>query len=61
MIKLTPRELQLTHEVPAPILGAGPSTATLAAGVNNRSQPFRLKTRTVIFLLVVSNVLGTLP
>lgn len=52
-------ELQLTHEVPAPILGAGPSTATLAAGVfEDRSQPFCLKTRTIILLLVVSNVLG---
>jgi len=52
-------ELQLTHEVPAPILGAGPSTATLAAGVlENRSHPLRLQTRTLILLLVVSNVLG---
>src|SRR5580704_5145956 len=52
-------ELQLTHEVRAPILGAGPSTATLAAGVlENRSHPLRLKTRTLILLLVVSNVLG---
>ena len=52
-------ELQLTHEVPAGMLGARPSPATLAAGVlENRSQPLRLKTRTVIVLLVVSNVLG---
>ncbi|PYX53039.1 MAG: hypothetical protein DMG76_27065, partial [Acidobacteria bacterium] len=34
------------------------STATLRSVLNNRSQPLRLKTRTVIVLVVVSNVLG---
>ena len=49
-------ELQLIHEFPA---GSRRSTATLAAGVlKNESQPLRLKTRTVIALLVASNVLG---
>jgi hypothetical protein len=52
-------ELRLTHEFPAKMLGSCRSTATLAAGVlNNQSQPLRLKTRTVIALLVASNVLG---
>ena len=52
-------ELQLTHEVPARMLGSRRSTATLPAGVlTNQSQPLRLKTRTVIALLVASNVLG---
>src|ERR1700674_4057756 len=52
-------ELQLTHEVPAQMLGAHRSTATLAAGVlKNQSQPLCLKTRTVIVLLIASNVLG---
>jgi uncharacterized membrane protein len=38
---------------------ARPSTVTLTADIlENRSQPLRLKTRTVIALLVVSNVLG---
>ena len=52
-------ELQLTHEVPARMLGSHRSTATLPAGVlKSQSQPLRLKTRTVIALLVASNVLG---
>jgi uncharacterized membrane protein len=34
------------------------STATVRSVLNNRSQPLRLKTRTVIVLVVVSNVLG---
>jgi len=52
-------ERRLTHEFPAKMLGAHCSTATLAPGVlQNRSQPFRLRTRTLIVLLVVSNVLG---
>jgi drug/metabolite transporter (DMT)-like permease len=52
-------ELQLTHEFPGRMLGSRRSTATLAAGIlKNQSQPFRLKTRTIIGLLVASNVLG---
>jgi drug/metabolite transporter (DMT)-like permease len=52
-------ELQLMHEFPAKMLGSRRSTATLAASVlKNQSQPLRLKTRTVIVLLVASNVLG---
>src|ERR1700731_291485 len=52
-------EHQLAHEVPTRMLGSRRSTATLAAGVlQNRSQPLRLKTGTVIALLVASNVLG---
>src|SRR6202163_2370012 len=52
-------ELQLTHEVAAKMLGSHRPTATLGPGVlENRSQPFRLRTRTLIVLLVVSNVLG---
>jgi hypothetical protein len=52
-------ELQLTHEFPGRMLGSRRPTATLAAGVwKNQSQPLRLKTRTVIALLVASNVLG---
>src|SRR6202045_4043896 len=51
--------LQLTREFQAKMLGSHRSTATLAPGVlENRSQPFRLRTRTLIVLLVVSNVLG---
>jgi uncharacterized membrane protein len=39
--------------------GARSSTVALTTDVlNNQSQPLRLKTRTVIVLLVVSNVLG---
>lgn len=50
---------QLTHELPARRPGSRPSTATLAASVlKNQSQPLRLKNRTVIALLVASNVLG---
>src|ERR1700687_540752 len=49
-------ERQLTREFPAEILGR--STASLAGVVKNRSQPLRLRTRTVIALLVASNVLG---
>src|ERR1700694_1671614 len=52
-------ELELARECPAKMLGSHPSTATLAPGVwENRSQPLRLRTPTVIVLLVVSNVLG---
>src|ERR1700686_99517 len=52
-------ELQLTHEVPARMLGSRQSAATVAAGaLKNQSQPLRLKTGTVIALLVASNVLG---
>jgi hypothetical protein len=52
-------ELQLTHEFPAKMLGSRQSAATLAACVlKNQSQPLRLETRTVIALLVASNVLG---
>jgi drug/metabolite transporter (DMT)-like permease len=52
-------ELQMTQEFPAKILRSRRSTATLAAGVlKNQSQPLRLKTRTLIGLLVASNVLG---
>jgi drug/metabolite transporter (DMT)-like permease len=41
------------------MLGSRRSTVTLAAGVlRNQSQPLRLKNRTVIGLLVASNVLG---
>lgn len=52
-------ELQLTHEFPRRMLGSRQSTATLAARVlKDQSPPLRLKTRTVIALLVASNVLG---
>jgi len=52
-------ETQLTLEFPAEMLGSHRSTATLAPGVSeNRSRPLCLRTRTVIVLLVVSNVLG---
>ena len=52
-------ELQLTHEFPGRTLGSCRSTATLASGIlKNQSQPLRLKTGTVIALLVASNVLG---
>ena len=52
-------ELELAGECPVKMLGSHPSTATLAPGVlENRSHPLRLRTRTVIVLLVVSNVLG---
>lgn len=52
-------KLQLTHELTARMPGSRRSTATLAASVlKNQSQPLRLKTRTVIALLVASNVLG---
>jgi hypothetical protein len=45
--------------LPARMLGSRRPTATLAADIlKNRSQPLRLKTRTVIALLVVSSVLG---
>jgi drug/metabolite transporter (DMT)-like permease len=51
--------LQLTHEFPAKMPGSRRSTTILAAGVlKNQSQPLRLKTRTVVALLVASNVLG---
>ena len=52
-------ELDLGRECPAKMLGLHPSPATLAPGVwENRSEPLRLRTPTVIVLLVVSNVLG---
>ena len=52
-------ELQLTHGFPAKTLGSRRSTATLAASVlKKQSQPLRLKTWTLIVLLVTSNVLG---
>ena len=52
-------ELKLTREFPAKMLGSHRLTATLAPGLlQNRSQPLRLRTPTVIVLLVVSNVLG---
>ena len=52
-------ELQLTHEFATKMLGSHRSTATLAPGIlESRSQPLRLRTRTVVVLLVVSNVLG---
>jgi drug/metabolite transporter (DMT)-like permease len=51
--------LQLTHEFPAKMPGSRRSTTILAAGVlKNQSQPLLLKTRTVVALLVASNVLG---
>src|SRR6202790_3705309 len=52
-------ELQLTRQFPGRVPGPRRSTATLAAVVSkNQSQPLRLKNRTVIALLVASNVLG---
>jgi hypothetical protein len=52
-------KLHMTHEFPGRMLGSRRSTVTLAAGVlRNQSQPLRLKNRTVIGLLVASNVLG---
>jgi drug/metabolite transporter (DMT)-like permease len=52
-------ELPLTHEFPTKMLGLRRFTATLAADVlKNLSRPLRLKTRTLIALLVASNVLG---
>jgi hypothetical protein len=52
-------KLQVTHELPARMPGSRRSTASLAASVlKNQSQPLRLKNRTVIALLVASNVLG---
>jgi uncharacterized membrane protein len=52
-------ELQLTHEVPAQMPGSRRSTLARAGGpFENASHPWRLTTRTVIALLVVSNVLG---
>src|ERR1700730_10558463 len=49
---------QLTPEFPAKMLGSHQSTATLAPVSEKRSRPFRLRTPTVIALMVVSNVLG---
>ncbi|MGD1082731.1 MAG: EamA family transporter [Candidatus Sulfotelmatobacter sp.] len=49
-------ERQLTHEFPAEMLGR--SSASLAGVLKNRPQPLRLRTRTVIALLLASNVLG---
>ncbi|MGA8618026.1 MAG: EamA family transporter [Candidatus Sulfotelmatobacter sp.] len=52
-------DLRLTHQFSAKMLESRRSTATLASGIlKNQSQPLRLKTRTVIALLVGSNVLG---
>jgi uncharacterized membrane protein len=52
-------ELQLTDQVSPRMVGSRRSTATLAVGVlKNQCQPLRLKNRTVIVLLVASNVLG---
>jgi drug/metabolite transporter (DMT)-like permease len=52
-------KLHLTHEFPGRMLGSRRSTRTLAAGfLKNQSRPLRLKNRTVIGLLVASNVLG---
>jgi len=50
-------ELGLTRELTARIESRS-STAALRSVLNNRSQPLRLKTRTLFALLVVSNVLG---
>ena len=50
-------ELGLTRELTARI-ESRLSTATLLGVLNNRSRPLRLRTRTLIALLVVSNVLG---
>jgi drug/metabolite transporter (DMT)-like permease len=50
-------EVGLTTEF-TPRVESRSSTATLRSVLNKRSQPLRLKTRTVIVLLVVSNVLG---
>jgi uncharacterized membrane protein len=50
-------ELGLTREFTAGTESRS-STGTLRRILHNRSQPLRLKTRTVIVLLVVSNVLG---
>jgi uncharacterized membrane protein len=50
-------ELGLTREFAAGMESRS-STATLHSVLNNRSQPLRLKNRTVIVLLVASNVLG---
>ena len=49
-------ERQLTREFPAEILGR--PTASLAGVLKNRSQPLHLRTRTVIALLLASNVPG---
>jgi drug/metabolite transporter (DMT)-like permease len=52
-------ELRQTHGFSTKTLRSRRSTATLAASVlKKRSQPLRLRTRTVIALLVTSNVLG---
>jgi drug/metabolite transporter (DMT)-like permease len=51
-------ETQLTVEFPAEMLGSHRSIATLAPGVSE-NRPLCLRTRTVIVLLVVSNVLGS--
>jgi drug/metabolite transporter (DMT)-like permease len=52
-------DLQLTREFPVQMLRSRRSTATLATGVlKNQSQPLHIKTRTVIVLLIASNVLG---
>src|ERR1700736_2025996 len=53
-------DLQLTREFPGHMLGSLRSTVTLApAALKNQSHPLRLKTSTVIVLVVVSNVLGS--
>src|ERR1700688_4067192 len=52
-------ELQLTHEFAAKMLGSNRPPGPPPPGIlESRSQPLRLRTRTVIVLLVVSNVLG---
>ena len=50
-------ELGLTRKF-TPRMESLSSTAALRSVLSNRSQPVRLKNRTVIVLLVVSNVLG---
>jgi len=50
-------ELGLTRKV-TPRIESLSSTAALRSVLSNRSQPVRLENRTVIVLLVVSNVLG---
>src|ERR1700674_807337 len=52
-------KLHLTHELPSQMWESCQSAATLPASVlKNQSRPLRLRNRTVIALLVASNVLG---
>ena len=53
-------ELGLTRKF-TPRMESLSSTAALRSVLSNRSQPVGLKNRTVIVLLVVSNVLGHFP